>query len=162
MEIDDMHTCNVTPWAISLFFNFWITSLFILELVRYINQFYKIPKGQWSSFWMYADFVFSKIKGNIHPTFYRISVVLILPPMFFFLYFLASPFTLLSLFGNSLLGNILMILILYFAELSLLGLFYIQEFYILKLNPILQIVLLTCLALMIFACYKLSLYYGPC
>ncbi len=157
-----MHTCNVTPWAISLFFTFWITSLFVLELVRYINQFYKIPKGQWSSFWRFATRGFQKLKKQHNPLIFRVSVILILPLIAFFLYLLTSPLVLLSLFGNSLLGNILIICILYFVELSLFGLFYIQEFYILKLSPRLQIILLTCLAFMIFACYKLSLFYGPC
>ena len=116
--------CNTTLWMVSLVSIFWITILLILEIVRYINQFYKEPTGQWTSFWIFTDRLLNKERFSLSLKWHRTLVIVCFPIILFIL------FSLMFMPEMSFYGVLMMLGVSYFIFLSLLGLFKLQESWI--------------------------------
>lgn len=116
--------CNTTLWMVSLVLIFWISILLILEIVRYINQFYKKPTGQWTSFWIFTDRLLNNERFSLSLKWHRTLVIVCFPIILFIL------FSLMFMPEMSFYGVLMMLGVSYFIFLSLLGLFKLQESWI--------------------------------
>lgn len=120
--------CNTTLWMVSLVLIFWISILLILEIVRYINQFYKKPTGQWTSFWIFTDRLLNNERFSLSLKWHRTLVIVCFPIILFIL------FSLMFMPEMSFYGVLMMLGVSYFIFLSLLGLFKFQESWISNLS----------------------------
>lgn len=116
--------CNTTLWIVSLVLIFWISILLILEIVRYINQFYKKPTGQWTSFWIFTDRLLNNERFSLSLKWHRTLVIVCFPIILFIL------FSLMFMPEMSFYGVLMMLGVSYFIFLSLFGLFKLQESWI--------------------------------
>ena len=116
--------CNTTLWMVSLVLIFWISILLILEIVRYINQFYKESTGQWTSFWIFTDRLLNKERFSLSLKWHRALVIVCFPIILFIL------FSLMFMPEMSFYGVLMMLGVSYFIFLSLLGFFKLQESWI--------------------------------
>lgn len=116
--------CNTTLWMVSLVLIFWISILLILEIVRYINQFYKELTGQWTSFWIFTDRLLNNERFSLSLKWHRTLVMVCFPIILFIL------FSLMFMPEMSFYGVLMMLGMSYFIFLSLLGLFKLQESWI--------------------------------
>ena len=123
-----MQSCNTTLWMSSLVLICWISILLILEIVRYINQFYKKPAGQWTSFWIFANRMLNRERFSLSLKWHRIIVIIFFPMMLFLIFYLMFMPRL------SLSGVLMMLGLSYFLLLSLLGFFKLQESWISNLS----------------------------
>jgi len=116
--------CNTTLWMVSLVLIFWISILLILEIVRYINQFYKESTGQWTSFWIFTDRLLNNERFSLSLKWHRTLVIVCFPIILFIL------FSLMFMPEMSFYGVLMMLGVSYFIFLSLLGFFKLQESWI--------------------------------
>lgn len=151
-----MHTCDTTLWMVSLVLICWISILLILEIVRYINQFYKKNTGQWTSFWIFADRMLNRERFSLSLKWHRIIVIVCCPFILFILFYLKyMP-------GMSFYGVLMMLGLSYFIFLSLLGFFKLQESWISNLAVKFQMLLIISL-IMVLALFIGSLsFIQPC
>ena len=151
-----MHTCDTTLWMVSLVLICWISILLILEIVRYINQFYKKITGQWTSFWIFADRMLNRERFSLSLKWHRIIVIVCCTFILFILFYLKyMP-------GMSFYGVLMMLGLSYFIFLSLLGFFKLQESWISNLTIKFQMLLIISL-IMVLALFIGSLsFIQPC
>ena len=128
-----MQMCNTTIWMVNLVLIFLVGILFILEIVRYINQFYKKPFKQWTSFWIFADRLVNKERFSLSELSHRIIIIVVFPIILFIIFFLRFM-PIMSLYGT-----FIMLALCYFIFLTLLGLSKLQEAWIAHLAIKLQI-----------------------
>lgn len=130
----NMSMCNQALWGFNLILIFALSLLFILEIVRYINQKYHKSMGLWSSFWAFTHQIFYKVNLPLNQKLYQVIVLISFPFLLFCMFLLAfNPII-------SFYGAYIVLIMTYFFFLSLLGLFWLQEKYISQFTQKFQIV----------------------